>query len=183
MSSILYYSNFCENCKTLLGMVANSEIKNDMHFICVDNRIKKNNGSTYIILKNNQEILMPPTITKVPALLLLNRGQQVIFGRDILNHLQVTIKQINEINNSQPSPFTLSGNNHGIVSDKYSFVNQIGNELDGKNNGGLKQLHHYRNINQRPQGIDTPSDNYVSDRKSTMSLEELKKKRNMDINN
>ena len=89
MSCILYYSNYCENCKTLLQNIAKwQEIKNEMHFINIDKRVKKNNGATYIVLENGQDILLPPSITKVPALLLLNRGNQVLFGNDIMLFLQ-----------------------------------------------------------------------------------------------
>ena len=42
MSSVLYYSNFCDNSKKLLLQIANSPIKKDIHFICIDNRIKQN---------------------------------------------------------------------------------------------------------------------------------------------
>ena len=52
MSKLLYYSNYCENSKKLLSIVVKSNIKNDIHFICVDKRVQRNN-KTYIILENN----------------------------------------------------------------------------------------------------------------------------------
>ena len=68
MSSILYYSNFCENCKELLSKISKSDIKKDLHFICIDKRIEKN-GSIYVVLENNQQIVLPNTITSVPSIL------------------------------------------------------------------------------------------------------------------
>ena len=56
MSCILYYSNFCENCKKLLIILSKSGIKNNIHYICTDKRIQKNNA-TYVILENNQGCL------------------------------------------------------------------------------------------------------------------------------
>ena len=50
MSSILYYSNFCENCKQLLSKISKSDVKKDLHFICIDKRIEKN-GSIYVVLE------------------------------------------------------------------------------------------------------------------------------------
>ena len=83
MSKILYYSNFCENCKKLLQNLAKSQEKKDMHFICIDSRIQKNN-KTYIVLQNGQEILLPPQVNRVPALLFLNQKEQnIIFGEEI----------------------------------------------------------------------------------------------------
>jgi len=79
MSSILYYSNYCNNCKNLLSEISKSNIKNDIHFISIDKRINKNN-STYIILENNEEILLPHTVNAVPALLLINDNYKVLSG-------------------------------------------------------------------------------------------------------
>ena len=47
MSSIFYYSNYCDKCKVLLQEISQSEVKNDMHFIALDNRVKKPNGTTW----------------------------------------------------------------------------------------------------------------------------------------
>ena len=66
---ILYYSKFCSNCSEILPILSQSQVKNDIHFICIDNRIKKPDGSTYIILPNQKEIIMPHTVNKVPALI------------------------------------------------------------------------------------------------------------------
>ena len=53
MSSILYYSNVCENSKRLLQKISTSpSIKDDMHFVCIDRRTKKPNGSTNVILSS-----------------------------------------------------------------------------------------------------------------------------------
>ena len=68
MSSILYYSNYCENCKTLLQNISKiDEIKKNMHFINVDKRVKKPNGDIFIVLENSQELILPPTVKKVPS--------------------------------------------------------------------------------------------------------------------
>ena len=64
MSSILYYSNFCPNCKDVIQNVSHSSIKDDIHFVCIDTRNTKPNGKTHIVLSNGQEILLPPTIVK-----------------------------------------------------------------------------------------------------------------------
>ena len=51
-------------------------------------RVKDTTGATHIVLENNQKVILPPTITKVPALLLLNHSHHVLFGERIYNHLQ-----------------------------------------------------------------------------------------------
>ena len=40
MSNVLYYSNYCEKCKRLLQILAKSDCKKDMHFLCIDKRSK-----------------------------------------------------------------------------------------------------------------------------------------------
>ena len=84
MNSILYYSNYCNNCKQLLQNISkNNEFKNSTHFICVDNRVKRGND-IFIILSNQKEIQMPENIKCVPSLQLLNRGNQCLTGNQIL---------------------------------------------------------------------------------------------------
>ena len=73
MSSILYYSNFCEPSKKLLQTVTKTQNTNNIHFICIDKRVKDANGKIQIVLQTGQKIVMPENVTRVPALLLLNQ--------------------------------------------------------------------------------------------------------------
>jgi hypothetical protein len=97
MSQILYYSSHCENSKKLLNILSKSQIKKEIHFISIDKRVKKNNGATYIVLENSQEIILPPSVTRVPALLLLNKGHHVLFGDEIYNHLKPVENDLNNM--------------------------------------------------------------------------------------
>ena len=54
MSSILYYSNYCEHSKSLLQSITKKTLTKDIHFICIDKRIKDTNNKIYIILENGQ---------------------------------------------------------------------------------------------------------------------------------
>lgn len=152
MSSILYYSKYCETCKKYLQILSKMNLQKDVHFICIDKREKDANNKTYIILDNGQKIILPENITKVPALLLLNQGYQVIYGEQILNHLKPIQKE--EIkyatqNNMEPMAFALggSGNFGSIVSDQYSFLDQEPDELTATGNGGMRQMHNYVDLN------------------------------------
>ena len=183
MSMILYYSTYCENCKVLLQFLAKSNVKNDMHFINIDKRIKKSNGATYIVLENSQEILLPPTITKVPALLLLNKNHQVLFGNNINNYLEPKhVAQINNIvkTNGEPLAFSLAGGSFGVTSDNYSFLDQDAESLSAKGNGGMRQQHHYATLDGQG-GIDTPPDTYAPDTIGQVSMEQLQQKRNAEV--
>ena len=183
MSCILYYSNYCENCKALIQNISKwNDAKNDMHFINIDKRVKKNNGATYIILENGQEILLPPTVSKVPALLLLNKGHHVLFGSDINKHLEAgNVTHTNAIvkDNGEPLAFSLNNCGFGVTSDNYSFLDQDADSLSAKGNGGMRQQHHYAGLDYNVN-IDTPPENYQPDKIGQVTLEQLQQKRNKD---
>jgi hypothetical protein len=186
MSSILYYSNYCEFSKKILEVITKSNIKNKMHFICIDKRIKKQNN-IYIILNNGQEVLLPPKIDCVPSLLLLNKNHHIIQGNNILNHLQSRIElednHMNKNNNNNPSSFSIYNfsNNFGVTSDEYSYLDQNSDELSAKGNGGLRQIHHYSSIHTM-DNIETPPDTYSANTIGEVNMESLVKKRNNEIN-
>ena len=152
MSSILYYSNFCEHSKKLLETISKTNNSKDIHFICIDKRVKEANNKTYIILENEQKIILPENVTRVPALLLLTKGYQVIYGEQILEHLkprqEVEVRQATQ-NNMEPMAFSLGGGGSfgDIVSDQYSFLDQAPEDLEAKGNGGMRQMHNYVDLN------------------------------------
>jgi hypothetical protein len=153
MSSILYYSKYCEVSKKYLQLLSKSNIQKDVHFICIDKRIKDSNNKTYIILENGQKIILPENVTRVPALLLLNQGYNVLYGDQIIQHLkprqEVEVRQATQ-NNMEPMAFSFGGGGGGfgdIVSDQYSFLDQAPEELEAKGNGGMRQMHNYVDLN------------------------------------
>jgi hypothetical protein len=152
MSCILYYSKYCEVSKKYLQLLSKSNIQSDIHFICIDKRVKDSNNKTYIILDDGQKIILPENITKVPALLLLNQGYQVLYGDQIVEHLKPKqhqeVKQATQ-NNMEPMAFALGGGGSfgDIVSDQYSFLDQDPDELKADGNGGMRQMHNYVDLN------------------------------------
>jgi hypothetical protein len=181
---ILYYSNYCNNCRNLLPGVSQSHQKNDIHFLCIDNRVKKNDGSVYIVLPNQKEIILPNTVNKVPALLLLNRGNQVIYGENIVKHLYPVKSGIEEkLQNKEPMAFSLGDiNNNGVVSDNYSFLDQSIESLSAKGDGGLRQLRNNVKLEDTDQ-IETPPDDYVPNKIGEVSMEKLQNSRTEAIKN
>ena len=152
MSCILYYSKYCEVSKKYLQILSKSNVQKDIHFICIDKRVKEANNKTYIILENEQKIILPENVTRVPALLLLTKGYQVIYGEQILEHLkprqEVEVRQATQ-NNMEPMAFSLGGGGSfgDIVSDQYSFLDQAPEDLEAKGNGGMRQMHNYVDLN------------------------------------
>jgi hypothetical protein len=192
MSSILYYSNFCEPSKKLLQSVSKIGVAKDIHFICIDNRVK-DNGKIFIVLQNGQKIIMPENVTRVPALLLLNQNYKVIYGDQIYQHLkpaqEVQVKQATK-NNMEPSSFidgfSFGSFGSGIVSDCYSFLDQSDTELSVKGEGGLRQMHNYVSLNDNGNlSMHLPQDDhdYKSDKlkEGEMSIEALQRKREQEL--
>ena len=179
MSCILYYSNFCDNSKKLLGNISKSSVKDSIHFICIDKRINKNNN-IYIILENNQEIILPNGVNAVPALLLLNQNYKILFGNDIINYLkpvQETEKRVATNYNGEPSAFAINDAFSGVISDNYSFLDQNSDELSAQGTGGLRQLYSYATLDNNDK-IYTPDEDYVPDKVSSDSLKNYEDERN-----
>lgn len=185
MSSILFYSSYCNNCTKLLQILAKSKIKEDLHFLKIDKRKKGNDNSIYIVLDDGQEIILPPQINKVPALLLLNQDNQVLFGEQVYQHLQPRENSFTEKAtnfNGEPMAFSFTSGCNSVSSDYYSFWDQSPEELSAKGDGGLRQLYHYASL-ESDQRIEAPEEDYVPDKISQkgITLEELQQSRNSDI--
>jgi hypothetical protein len=187
MSSILYYSKFCEHSNKLLQTLSKSNNQKDIHFICIDKRIKESSGKIFIVLENSQKIIMPENVNRVPALLLLNQGYHVLYGEAILNHLkprqEAAIKMATQ-NNMEPMAFSFGGGLNDIVSDSYSFLDQGSDELEAKGNGGMRQMHNYVDLNYSDK-ITTPGDDhdYKSSNKISgeLTIEQLQQHREAEL--
>ena len=158
-----------------------------MHFLCVDNRTKSANGATYLVLANGQQVLLPPTVTAVPALLLLNRGHKVLMGEEIMRHISPEIeaqKQTAVQQTGEPTAFVLGGfgSSFGVASDSYSYLDQTPEDLAAKGSGGMRQQHHYASINYEDK-IETPPDNYQADTigNGGVTMDQLRQQRAQDI--
>jgi hypothetical protein len=188
MSSIIYYSNNCDKSKAVLTALSKSRVQDDIHFLCIDKRVRAANGSGawHIITETGEKVLLPPQVNRVPALLLLNKGHMVLYGEQILQHFQPkNVALNNEATgfNGEPNAFSLgreSMGGFGVASDNYSFLDQSADELSAKGNGGMRQLYNYATINTVDK-IETPPDNYSPDKVGSVSLEQLQQKRQMDI--
>lgn len=181
MSSVLYYSNYCDKCKTLLAKLAKSPQSKEIHFVCIDKRIKKPDGRVYVILQNGKELLLPPNISRVPALLLLNKNNHVLFGNDITNYLQPRETQLENQatrGNGEPMAFSFSSGSSmwGVMSDQYSYWDMEAEALTAKGDGGLRQMHFYASVDHS-DNIEAPKDEYSANKVDDKELENYKRNR------
>jgi hypothetical protein len=187
MSSIIYYSTYCDKSKAVLTALSKSQVSNEIHFLCIDKRVKSSTGAVHIVTESGERVLLPPQVNRVPALLLLNKGHMVLYGEQILQHFQPkNVALNNEATgfNGEPNAFALGresmGSGFGVASDNYSFLDQSADELSAKGNGGMRQLYNYATIDLVDK-IETPPDTYSPDKVGSVSLEQLQQKRNADI--
>jgi hypothetical protein len=195
MSCILYYSNFCEPSKKLLQTVSKTQNVNNMHFVCIDKRVKDSNGKVFIVLQTGQQLLMPENVTRVPALLLLNQNYKVIYGDDIYTHLRPQVNQeIKQATKNNMEPITyqdgfssFGGFSGGIVSDNYSFLDQNDGELSVKGNGGLRQMHNYVTLSESNNlSMSLPKDDVEYNNKlkeGETSMEAIQRRRDEELGN
>ena len=94
MSSILYYSTLCKNCDKILNELSRTELQRGIHFVCVDKRVERG-GAHFVVLETGEEVLLPKEVTRVPALLLLDAGNRVLFGNEIYSVFGEALEQEN----------------------------------------------------------------------------------------
>jgi hypothetical protein len=182
--NILYYSNYCDNSKKLLQILSQTSIQKEIHFICIDKRVNMPDGSIHVILKDGSQVLLPPTVTKVPALMLVNNGFHILFGDQIYQHLQPKEKIVqNQATNFQGEPDAFTFNNFstsGISSDQYSFLDMPADELLAKGSGGTRQMFNYAMVEDNGMGmnIQTPPDDYSPDKVNESAIEQYQQQRN-----
>ena len=188
MSSILYYSNYCEHSKKLLQTLSKENVGKEIHFICIDKRTKDANNKIFIVLENGQKIIMPENVNRVPALLLLNQGFNVLYGEAITQHLkpkqEAQVKKAT-FNNLEPMAFSFGSGMSNIVSDNYSFLDMDSESMAAKGNGGIRQMHNYVDLNYSDQ-ISTPADEqeYKNSNRlpEGLTVEQLQQQRDQELN-
>jgi hypothetical protein len=173
MSYVLYYSKYCNNCKKIIHKVGKDKIKNDIHFLCIDKR-KDIDKKTYIVLSDGKELLMPPEITQVPALLLLNRGNRIVYGSEILELFEPILQSNNKKDtNNNGEPLAFSYYEMGtMLSDNYSYLDQNSDELSTKGGGGLRQMHSFSTCDYKDE-IETPPENLSPDKVKSTNVSKL----------
>ncbi len=179
MSTVLYYSKYCQYSNKILKQLSKTQLQQDIHFLSIDKRAKRGN-KVYVVLDNGKEILMPHTITKVPALLLLHHGNRVVFGEKILEYFRPKIKDANSKatkKNEEPMAFSFDMGN--AMSDTYSYLDQDPNELLVKGRGGTRQMHNYQNLT-KDEAIETPPEDYAKEKTGENDYQKFEQARNSD---
>ena len=183
MGSVLYYSNRCENSQKIIQGVSRLAIASKIHFVCVDDRVVVA-GATYARTAGGKQVLIPGLVDRVPALLLLNRGNQIVFGEEIRKVLaphEAELGRSVSKPTSDPSAFAIGSPGHsayGVASDQYSYWDQSSDDLSAKGAGGMRQQWHYATPDAS-YTIETPPDTYEPDKVSSKDVESYQQARQL----
>ena len=166
---ILYYSNNCKFCKSLLANLAKLGILDKYNFICIDRRsIDPNTRQISIMLDRGVKTTLPPNVSRVPTLLLVNENYKALVGDDIYDYINSQNKpdpnNIATQNGGEPIGYIMSPSSGGvnIVSETYTMYNVPPEELSAKGMGVSRQMHNYASANVATNTINTPLEDSAS---------------------
>lgn len=184
MKPVLYYSEYCQHCNSIIQSLSQTNLNQNIHFIKIDKRIVQDN-EIKIILENGNSIPLPPNIKRVPSLLCTgsNNQIQVLVGNDIKNFIFDMLNAQKETNTTsalEPESYMFQTCGMFVYSDYYSFLDQDADELCAKGNGGLRQMYNHATYNIQ-DSIETPNEDYIPDTIKDISLEKLIQQRDQDV--
>lgn len=186
---ILYYSNHCKHCQRIITNIVKSNIVNKISCVCIDKRVRENNG--YVVnFDDGKRCALPPNLQVVPSLLLSKRNHTIITGGDtILEYLNTQYlssampkSKILE-SHIEPISYHLSSytTNNNIASEKFTNYGLGAEELSAKGVSRNRPLYNYTAVDETLQ-INCPEDKYRPDKiSSNVTIETLQNTRNTDI--
>lgn len=183
---VLYYSKYCDYSSAILQYISHSKVKNDIFFVNIDNRYD-HNGEIMIKLNDKTHIPLPNVIKSVPSLLILENNPtsnpDVIIGDKIKEYVFEQCKGYDDQATGfqgEPEGYSFFDGVSSVVSDMYSFLDQSVEDLSAKGMGGMRQMYNYASIDYNGL-IDTPEENYSSEKIGEISLDKLIAKRDMEV--
>lgn len=166
---ILYYSNNCKHCQKLLSHLAKNGQLEKYNFVCIDRReVDPHTRQVSIILDRGVKTTLPPNVSRVPALLMVNKNYTAVVGDDIYAYVDSQIKpdptNAAVENGGEPIGYILSPSSGGvnIISETFTMYNAPPEELSAKGIGGTRQMHNYVSANIDPTTIPTSFDDSVA---------------------
>jgi len=159
----LYYSNNCKYCQKLLAHLAKIGVLDKYSFICIDRRtVDPTTRQISITLDRGVKTTLPPNISRVPTLLLVNQKYTAVVGDDIYAYVDSKVQadpnNMATANGGEPIGYIISPSSGGvnIVSETFTMYNAPPEELSAKGNGGTRQMYNYASANIDGKPIQTP---------------------------
>jgi hypothetical protein len=185
---ILYYSNFCSNSQKVVQYISKAGLIERINAICIDKRsIDPNTGQVHIQLENGKKIMLPPNVHSVPALLVVKKNYNALFGGEIIKYFEPAVlskmKEAHMIT-GEPVGTSLTGatGNLNIISEQYTLYDLSPEELSAKGVGGRRPLYNYTSVAEEIFSIPTPPDTWRPDKvDQSVTIDNLTQKRDQEI--
>lgn len=184
---ILYYSNFCPNCKEVLQFITKNSLMDRITCVNIDKRTQDFKTGQYSIeLENGRRVILPPNVHSVPAILLTKENYRAIFGGSILEYLNPMIRKSEiEQQNGEPIGYALgqpSAATSNIVSEQYTAYDMSPDALSAKGRVGTRPIYNYVSASHDNLTIQTPPDTYRPDKlDENATIDNLQQKRNIEV--
>ena len=186
---ILYYSNHCPHSQKVVHYISRAGLIDKLNAICIDKRkVDPNTGQILIQLENGKNIMLPPNVHSVPALLVVKNNYKALFGKDIVQYFEPSVKEATSVaqkNNGEPIGISLTPSSAGvtIMSEQYTLYDLTPDDLSAKSQSTKRPMYNYVSAtNHQSYQIPTPPDTYRPDKvDSSLTLEDLEKKRNTEV--
>ena len=185
---ILYYSNFCPNSQKVIQYISKAGLIDRINAICIDKRtIDPKTSQMHIQLETGKKIILPPNIHSVPALLVVKKNYNALFGGEIIKYFEpAVLSKMKEatIMTGEPVGTSLAGStgNLNIVSEQYTLYDLSPEELSAKGIGGRRPLYNYTSVAEETFSIPTPPDTWRPDKvDQSVTIDNLTQKRDMEI--
>jgi len=188
---ILYYSNHCPHSQKVVHYISRAGLIEKINAICIDRRkVDQQSGQIYVQLENGKNVMLPPNIHSVPALLVVKNNYRALFGKEIINYFEPTVKEATAVaqnNNGEPVGTALVPSSAGvsIMSEQYTLYDLSPDDLSAKSQSTKRPMYNYVSAtNHQSFQIPTPPDTYRPDKvDSSLTLETLEQKRNSEVSN
>lgn len=120
---LLFYSNYCEHCKNLIGLLVKKNLRDNFILVCVDKK----------------ELKIPPFIDRVPSILTVKKELYTDDG--IYKYVDAKMKSMQQ-KTEDIAPFALGS---AINSSQYTFITADGEGYDTSIDpkGDMMQSHNF----------------------------------------
>lgn len=201
---IFYYSNLCPHSQKVVQFVVKHQLNDKLSCICVDKRKRDvNNNQTVVVLENGKQVMLPPNLQSIPAILCVKKNYVLVMGtdpiieylksffglspdsNDLFEHPNHPSTAVNRRPQSQdPIGFELvngPSSNTGIYSEPFTGYNLEPEDLAGQSQSSNRPIYEYTPVDKQIF-IDTPEDKYRPDKvSSNVTIDVLQQQRNQEI--
>lgn len=159
--SLLFYSNFCNNCKQIVGEINNSPIRSSVKYVCIDSQSIRAKLPKYIssvpslVVGETNQVFVGNQISGWLKMLPITQRNATVQSRTQVASAQHVPKKKTQQTTQEPGePGAWHCNEMNSFSDGYSF---LGVDTSAEGNGGMSMVHNFETLSGDGGGSGTGS--------------------------